>query len=175
MMTQFSYNDLTPSLVVIIQNLLPTLQAQGLTFIPYYGLRPLSSQAILWRQSRPTEEVQNQIDTWRSQGCNCLADALDSVGPQEGPHVTDALPGYSWHNWGQAVDCYYELDGQPCWDGDNPAYQTYARTAEGLGLTAGYNFTFKDPGHLQLQKEEIPTIYTPQQVNDYFAKFVNYA
>lgn len=166
---KFEFNHLNAHLLTKLENLLTNLQNMGYKFVPYFGLRSLEDQAKLWRQSRTTAQINKQINEWRSNGAFFLADILENVGPQNGKHATNALPGYSWHNWGKAVDCYYELDGKPCWDGEHPAYKIYADQALLLGLTAGYYFkSFKDPGHIQLNSFEVPQVYSLQEINSYF-------
>lgn len=167
----FDITQLNSALTIKLTNLIQNCSNHGYTFVPYFGLRTLQQQAIMWRQSRTNAVIQQQLLDWRSLGACYLADILDGVGQQNGPMVTNALPGFSWHNWGEAVDCYLEIDGKPCWDGDNPGYKVYAEEAVKLGLTAGYYFkSFKDPGHIQLRSQEIPKIYSLQEVNDNFKK-----
>ncbi|GAK49224.1 hypothetical protein U14_00443 [Candidatus Moduliflexus flocculans] len=38
-----------------------------------------------------------------------------SVGPQYGDPVTNALPGCSWHQWNEAVDLFWVIDGKAEW------------------------------------------------------------
>lgn len=58
------------------------------------------AQAKLWRQSRAIQEITAAIKKLASAKANFLASVLDGVGPQHGPHVTNALPGPSWLRWG---------------------------------------------------------------------------
>lgn len=82
---------------------------------PNAGLRDPFEQAKLWRQSRSIEEILAAIDELRSVGAPFLAHCLESVGPQHGDPVTNAPPGYSWHQWGEAVDCFWLLGGKAEW------------------------------------------------------------
>lgn len=151
---------LDPTFRPIAEKLITNCQNKGLQLVPYFGLRTLQEQAILWRQSRTSAIVAAQIQSYRDHACDFLADIMEDVGPHNGPHVTNALPGYSWHNWGQAMDCVVTLG----------SYSDYANQACLLGLTAGYNFkSFPDLGHVQLNAREIPSLYTIKYVNDYFA------
>jgi hypothetical protein len=143
--------------------LIDRCRARGFEMRPSAGLRDPFEQARLWQQSRSIEEIRAQIASLQAQGAGFLAHCLDAVGPQHGDPVTNALPGYSWHQWGEAVDCFWLLDGRAEWsttrtvNGEN-AYKVYAREATGLGLTAGGLWPrFKDWPHVQLRVESSPS------------------
>jgi peptidoglycan LD-endopeptidase CwlK len=76
--------------------------------------------------------------------------------------VTNALPGLSWHQWGEALDCFWVVDGAAEWstrrlvNGLN-GYHVYADEAKRLELTAGGFFrSLKDWPHVQLDKAGSP-------------------
>ncbi len=141
----------------------------NINMIPTFGIRTLSDQAKLWRQSRSSLEINQEIQKLKASNCDYLANILISVGPQNGPHVTNSLPGLSWHNWGEAIDCLAFVNNTPIMSGDAPEYATYAQVAVDYGLTAGDLFkSFKDAGHVQLRKQEILDLYTIKEVNDHF-------
>jgi hypothetical protein len=54
--------------------------------------------------------------------------------------VTGVLPGYSWHQWGESVDSYWQVNGQPEWN-DLAGYKVYAEEGEKNDLTAGGYWT----------------------------------
>lgn len=69
---------------------------------------------------------------------------------QPGPVVTNARPGYSWHNHRRAYDVVLIEDGRPVWD--NPAmYKTAGEAGRALGLAWGGDFgSLKgDLGHFE--------------------------
>jgi peptidoglycan LD-endopeptidase CwlK len=143
--------------------LIDRCRSRGFEMRPSAGLRDPFEQARLWRQSRAIEEIRTQIASLRTSGANFLAHCLESVGPQHGDPVTNALPGYSWHQWGEAVDCFWLLDDRAEWsttrtvNGEN-AYKVYAREATDLGLTAGGLWArLKDWPHVQLRKASSPS------------------
>lgn len=156
-----------------LTKLLPELQAKsaqlvdhcsqrGFEMRPNNGLRDPFEQARLWRQSRSIEEIQGKLQSFRAAGATFLAHCIESVGPQHGDHVTDAPPGYSWHQWGEALDCFWLLDGKAVWsttklvNGEN-AYKVYALEATKVGLFAGGNWSkFKDWPHVQLREAASP-------------------
>ena len=66
-----------------------------------------------------------------------------------GPKVTNARPGYSWHNFGVAWDfVVFDANGQPLWD--NPLMDRCGKIGEQLGLEWGGRWKFQDKPHLQL-------------------------
>jgi len=74
----------------------------------------------------------------------------------------DTPPGISWHQWGEAIDFFWLVDGKAEWsatkliDGHN-GYKTLANEAEKLGLTAGGHWNkFKVWPHIQRPKENNP-------------------
>lgn len=110
-----SLDGLQPEFRQNVLNLIANLAAKGIEMRPCAALRKPDEQAILWRQSRAKEEIEAAIAKLRSQGGDFLADTLQNVGPQHGEHVTNALPGFSWHQWGEAVDCFWVVNGTAEW------------------------------------------------------------
>lgn len=153
---------LDPAFASKAQQLVQEMKDDGYDIYPYYGLRTVQEQAKLWRQSRSSAVINKQINLFRENGCDFLADVLNDVGAQNGAWATNALPGYSWHNWSQAMDCLIT-------DGTHADYGVYADTARDLGLTAGYYFSHYDGVHVQLSEYEIPHLYTMKEINDHFS------
>lgn len=145
-----------------IETLLARCLEEGIEMRPYTAVRTPLEQAMLWRQSRAREEIQLKIADLRQKGARYLVRCLEEAGSQHGPHVTDALPGFSWHQWGEAVDCFWLVDQKAEWstrrlvDSRN-GYQHYASAAAGLQLTAGGLWArFKDWPHVQLRPDNSP-------------------
>lgn len=153
---------LVPEFRTSIEQLLENCAKRGCTMRPYMGIRTPQEQGKLWRQSRSIEQIRAKIKELRSQGANFLADCIEKVGPQNGRHVTNAIPGLSWHQWGEAVDSFWLVNGEAEWsisrkvNGVN-GYRVYAEEARELGLTAGGFFTsIKDWPHVQLSEAAGP-------------------
>jgi peptidoglycan L-alanyl-D-glutamate endopeptidase CwlK len=127
----------------------------GFQMVPYFTLRMPWEQAILWRMTRGSAEISRKIKSLREDGALYIAFVMEAVGPQyPGPgitnHVTYAVPGQSWHNWGEGMDCYLKVDGEVIWDEDHHGYVVYGDCAEELGLTWGGMWNKpNDPGHVQ--------------------------
>jgi len=151
-----------------ITELTSVMTGLGYTLQPQSGFRNLVTQGKLWRQGRSSTLVQGQIHALTRSGFSTLADAIQSAGAQMSTKIcTHTIPGYSWHNWGRALDVFVNNDAS----GSYELYGTLANEAAKLGLTSGFNFTsFKDPGHLQLNDKEVPELYTMKYVNDHFSQ-----
>lgn len=72
-----------------------------------------------------------------------------------GPKVTDAPPGYSWHNMGVAVDVCPGISGEdpwaPDWNAAHPAWKQIWTIGTGLGLVSGALWKgIPDKPHFQL-------------------------
>ena len=64
--------------------------------------------------------------------------------------VTNAPPGYSWHEYGLAGDLAVMVNGEPDWDLAHPAWSRIVTVGESLGLTAGAHWQHPDIPHFQL-------------------------
>jgi peptidoglycan LD-endopeptidase CwlK len=128
----------------------------------YYTVRDPFEQGKLWRQSRSTEEINAKLKELKNSGANFLANCIESVGKQYGEHVTNAIPGLSWHQWGEAIDSVWIVNKEAEWstkvkvNGVN-GYVIYANEAINLGLDAGHYWTkIKDSPHVQLSSLASP-------------------
>jgi hypothetical protein len=156
-------NKLSPNFQTKVLQLLEHCKNhEGIEMRPNEGLRDPFKQARYWRQSRPTSEIQAKITELKAHGALFLAHCIDSVGPQHGPHVTNAIPGLSWHQWGEALDCFWLVDGHAEWsttrlvNGKN-GFHIYANLANEIGLDAGGLWpSFKDWPHIQLSNTSNP-------------------
>ena len=152
--------------------LLTACQHRGIAMRPYAAVRDPFAQARLWRQSRSREEIAAAVQSLMAHGAPWLSQCLWVVGPQYGEPVTHALPGCSWHQWGEAVDCVWVVDGKAEWstrrliEGVN-GYQVYAQAAAKLGLTAGGLWSsLKDWPHVQWRPAASPTkLYSLAHIN----------
>ena len=95
-------NDLIPEVKQHAEKVIDVCGQVGVDILIYCTLRPLEEQAKLYRQSRSWVEIKKKILKYKDRGFGFLADVIDSVGPCTGPHVTNAGPGESWHNYGEA-------------------------------------------------------------------------
>lgn len=144
-----------------LELVIETAKNDGVHMVPYETERHVDKQAKLWRQSRSAASVRQKIHFLRDSGAPFLAEVLDRVGPCSGGWATNALPGQSWHQWGQAADLY--------WDSNGPApggvewsnlkgYEIFARIARDAGLTSGFFWKSRDAVHVQLPTESKPSL-----------------
>jgi peptidoglycan LD-endopeptidase CwlK len=154
--------DLVPELRSQSGTLIQRCRARGIEMRIYETLRTPQEQGKIWRQSRTREQVQAKLRELRDAGGEFLAFCIESVGPQSGRHVTDATPGFSWHQWGESFDAFWVVNGGAEWsttrkiNGLN-GYRVYAEEAENMGLTPGGHWpNFKDWPHVQLTSERNP-------------------
>ena len=124
-----------PLLAEKIRQMAMDLDAQGITIRVTQGLRTWEEQEALYAQGRTAP----------------------------GSVVTNAEPGYSWHNFGLAVDVV-PLDGSnaPDWNVSHPVWAAIIKAGTNLGLTSGSAWrSFPDWPHFQLTGN-LPVTPTPQ-------------
>ncbi len=139
----------------------------GVELQPFFGIRDPRTQARMWRRSRPSTRVDQQLVKMRDQEGGLylpwLADVLEEVGPQpDGVNetssvwATNAIPGLSWHQWGLACDFFLRNpDGSANWDGSAWGYRWMARVMVLHGLTSGYFWKKQDPAHVQPSAQRV--------------------
>lgn len=112
-------NDLTADCRRRINQVTGECYARGVVMKPYDTLRPPREQAKLWRRGRTLAKITAMAEKLLTLNAPYLADLLIDVGPQpDGPRVTGALPGTSWHQWREACDLYWLWDGDAVWTAD---------------------------------------------------------
>ena len=126
----------------------------GIIMKPYSGVRSPVQQAATWMQGRSRKQQTEEVQKLRGLGAHYLADVLAGANLQAGNRVTGALPGFSWHQWSEALDCVWLKNGKTGEWTDLRGYKIYANVARKLGLTAGD--TFGDYPHIQKRKASGP-------------------
>ncbi|HFN0790935.1 TPA: M15 family metallopeptidase [Klebsiella variicola subsp. variicola] len=165
-------NLVRPELKGKVLKVIEQCQLKGCLMRPSTGLRDPFEQGRLWRQSRSIEEITNRIDMFKKQGADFLAHCLESVGPQHGIKVTNTPPGLSWHQWGEAVDCFWLVNDKAEWSPDIlikgvNGYHVYTDAALDVGLNPGGIWNNKDWPHVQIRDKDIGVldVYSIQEVN----------
>lgn len=165
-------NLLVPDFRPKAEAVIAACAALGVTMRPSEGLRDPFVQGKYWRQSRSSEEIKKKVAELKAKGCAFLAYCITSVGPQSGPPITKSIPGLSWHQWGEALDCFWLVNSKAVWDdallvnGKN-GYKVYAAEAKKAGLEAGAYWTnFPDTPHIQLRATSAPSkLFTLVQID----------
>jgi hypothetical protein len=138
----------------------------GYEMVPFFGVRDPWGQARLWRQSRTELQVNSAIEAMRGGGASFLSEVLSSVGPQWGKWATNALPGLSWHQWGEALDCFVVgSGGQAIWDAKHDGYSAYARVAYLSGLEAGHFWEKRDSVHVQKRRDRVLSLFSWAEID----------
>jgi peptidoglycan L-alanyl-D-glutamate endopeptidase CwlK len=121
-----------PVLSAKIHSLAMMLADETIVFRVTQGLRSWNDQQALWLQGRDING--NVVDATKI--------------------VTNARPGYSWHEFGLAVDVVPmdQVPPQPDWNINHPQWQRIITVGESLGLYSGSEFIHspKDNPHFQL-------------------------
>lgn len=145
----------------------------GVEMVIYETERDVWEQARNYRQSSTGAEVRAAIADLKAKGATFLAKVLEDVGPQpDGPWLTNALPGYSFHQWGSAADLYWKKNGKAEW-ADMSGYKTFAECCKRQGLNHGYFWGSRDAVHVQLSaqnKPEAPAVDIDRAMRSIFAK-----
>lgn len=118
-------NQVHPELAEKIRQMADILSKENIDFEVTQGLRTWEEQDALYQQGRTTP----------------------------GNIVTKAKAGYSWHNFGLAVDVcpVDQMPPQLDWDLSHPQWKRLVEVGESLGLVSGSEWkTFKDWPHFQL-------------------------
>jgi len=160
---------------------LASCEKQGVTMKPFFTERSPWEQARIYRSTRATAEILQAADRLKANRAPYLASVLTEVGPQSSPpsargHLTNALPGLSWHQWGEALDCFWLLNGLAEWsvkrqvaishDHLANGYFVYADEAIQAGLlSAGLSWGWDWP-HVQLRPHGSPHgVYSWEEID----------
>jgi len=143
-------------------------EKHGVIMRPFFTVRDAYEQAKLWRQSRPWPQIETALSDMTLEGASWLAGVLESVGPQNGKWATNALPGQSWHQHDEAIDCFVlnqETNGA-IWDSKHEGYRVYAKEAVTLGLDAGYYWQRRDAVHVQKEAGRVMDRYSWAELDE---------
>jgi len=125
----------------------PVSSARLQNVMPWLALQVSQMADILALDSPPIKLVVSAgLRTWSEQN------ALYAQGrTTPGKVVTNAQGGYSWHNFGVAVDCAPEvIAGAIDWNAAHPQWQRMEAVGVSLGLTSGANWVrLVDAPHFQ--------------------------
>src|SRR5215469_10219579 len=126
--------DVHPLLADKVRQMADLLAQEGITIRVTQGLRTWDEQDKLYQQGRTTP----------------------------GEIVTNAQPGYSYHNFGLAVDVVPMMPLGPDWDVTHPVWGRTVAVGVSVGLAPGALWrTFKDYPHFQLTGN-LPATPSPQ-------------
>lgn len=162
-------SDLHRDMEEIANHVICECADDGVDLLIYCTYRSLDEQARLYRQSRPIKVINAKARQLKDRGFGFLAEALIRVGPQPtGPHVTNAAPGESAHNYGEAFDAVPLVGGKAAWSYANnrELWQIYGAACETFDLVWAGNWkTFVEYPHAQRWRKHNPLkTHTPPQI-----------
>jgi peptidoglycan L-alanyl-D-glutamate endopeptidase CwlK len=157
-------NDLIPSFRTQIDKLIINCAKKKIKIVPYSTVRGPLIQARNYCVGRTNLQLNAILEHYKQLGCKNMEKVL-TLAVNELPKrrksaekiVTRALPGQSWHMWGEAVDFYIEdpKTKKPNWT--TPKYSILQKEAEALKLTSGGSFkTLVEPVHVQFSSLPAP-------------------
>jgi len=167
-MSSREIKDLAPDVQVAANLIVGGCANEDVDIMIYCTLRTLEDQARLYRQSRAWVEIKHKIEKFRARGLDFLADILQRVGACHGPHVTNAAPGESWHNYAEAFDAVPMIGGKPAWNYDDAPFEwtLYGEMVRDAGLNwSGDWKKFKEIAHSQKRHGSNPLkLYSPEEI-----------
>jgi peptidoglycan L-alanyl-D-glutamate endopeptidase CwlK len=175
MLLRDQFARLVPAFRQNCLRLLEKCEEKGVTMYPNELIRSPQTQARLWCRGRSPATILQGITSLEMDGASFLASCLQRAAAANNSSgakiVTNALPGLSWHQWGEAMDCCWLVDGRPEWntcilkEGGN-GYVVYGEEATKLGLDAGYLWASKDAAHVQYRKDASPlAVFTMREID----------
>lgn len=150
-----NFESLSPQFLEKLYKFIDACSAEDIPLDFDQGFISIKDQAMAWRQSRSDSEIDAKIAVLRGEA-PFLAHLLSITTSKLGPHVTDDLPGCSWHNWGEAYTFHIVGQMGGALDSAHPAHKKIAEIAKEAGLVSGYSFKPKQPRLLQLSNAKSP-------------------
>ena len=155
---------LTTETSALAQSVIDICKEHGVDLVVYCTVRKLTEQARLYRKGRSYREIKGKMNDLEKRGFGFLAEIIELVGAQTGEKVTNAAPGESWHNYGEAFDAVPLIDGKAAWDykENKEQWEEYGRAVRQVGMNWGGDWSsFKDYPHAQLRSGSNPLKYYP--------------
>lgn len=166
-----SLATLSPGMQDAVQALQARLQVDGVRVLPLDAYRSPWDQARAYRQGHTWPQIRAMEDRLTHLDWAGFAVILRAVGPQYGLRVTEAPPGQSWHQWGDAWDACPWVDsgslsrlaweprpGDPDYNEAVRLWQRYGRLAEQCGLVWGGHWG--DAPHVQCRDMDAVPLVT---------------
>lgn len=114
--------DIYPGLAAIVRQMDVMLEQEGITFRVTQGLRSWADQAKIYAQGRTAP----------------------------GTIVSNAPPGYSYHQFGTAIDVVPLVANSPDWNIEHPSWPRIVAVGMSLGLQSGSQWQHPDWPHFQM-------------------------
>lgn len=171
MNSDYLFTGLIPEFADKVQEVMIKCAEKNIMLCYWEGVRRPETQGRYWSSSRSKQQVVEKIDELKEKGALFLAACIPANNLKQENKITEAIPGCSWHQWGEAVDLVWLVNGKPCWSTELlvnaiNGYRVYAEVAVSLGLESGFFWEFQDACHIQFRAASTPLqIYTIQEIN----------
>jgi hypothetical protein len=160
---------LVPDFRSKVKDLLAACKDRSVRIELFNTLTTPMEQASLWRQGRSAAEVELKVMALEHAKALYIAQCLRDAKTNATNLVTDALPGFSWHNWAEAANCVWvDSSNKLVWARDwidkskqHNGYQIFAEEAVKLGLTHCAVFSNNEMNWTQVQLRDVES---PDQV-----------
>jgi peptidoglycan L-alanyl-D-glutamate endopeptidase CwlK len=144
-----------------IRTLATMLAQEGIEIRVTQGFRTWAQQHALYLQGRA------EISDVNACRANC---GMPPLSQGQNYRVTKADAGYSWHNYGLAVDVAPFKNNRPVWDDKDPSWDRIVMVGESLGLRSG--LAWDDKPHFELtgkfgEKPPDDVVATYKQANEH--------
>lgn len=162
--TSRSLSDLTPETHEKCEQVIAGCKARGVDLLVYCTFRSLTDQAELFRHGRTSWEIRDALQNRRPD--ERLVKDLINAESIPGARVTNALPGYSFHQYGEAFDAAPMKNGKILWMQSSLEWQIYGDEVRKAGLfwAGDWKGIFVEFPHSQLRAESNPLkVYTTEQ------------
>ena len=168
---------LIPEFRTKLKDLLEACRARGVRIEVLTTLTTPLEQASLWRQGRTPAEIEMKALALDNANAKYLANCIRSGKTQATNIVTQDLPGFSWHQWAEAVTCVWvDTNNKLVWSAEwidkvnqHNGYIVLAEEAAKVGLVNRSVFDARNIENwhvVQYRKEKSPDeVYTLDQIN----------
>ncbi len=126
----------------------------------FTGVRSIQDQAVLWKQSRTQEQINKLHRIYLERNMPFCAKVLEEAPLRRGRWATNKAPGFSWHQFGEAIDFVIIFRQNAIWNKSNPSYQLMAELVKKEGLTSGFFWDKPDIYHVQLRNSLVQNEYS---------------
>lgn len=156
--------------------LIAACKARSVVIEPLVTIVSPTEQGSKWQQGRTPTDAELKVMALDKANAHFLASCIRDTKARETRLVTDALPGFSWHQWGEAVTfVWVDSIGKLNWSiktidrqTKENGYMVLAEEAKKLGLTHGSLFLDLDHnwGTVQLRPEATPAkVYNVTEID----------
>ncbi len=166
----YKLSGVQPEFLVKIHNLHLECESNGLKILTYCGVRTVNEQNKIYRQSRSTNFILTKASNLEITLGYRFGEALLRIGPQKnGPRVTNAAGGQSWHNYGYAADSVPIVNGKLIWDTKHPRnmelWQLFGKCVREVGLywAGDWEGDLVEYAHCQYFEGKVRDVYDEEQ------------